>query len=132
MSAAELAMPYLKKRPLILSLLIVPISVSSLNAQSSIKPFLGRWDLTLKTPTQELPAWIEIYEEQGQPRILMVGVSDHATPLPQVQVKEGEIEFPSVIRSRAASWKVEEGTLVHTGRGAEIITVPKFKDSKLH
>jgi hypothetical protein len=80
---------------LILSLLIVLIPVSTLHAQSSLKPFLGRWDLTLKTPTRELPSWIEISEEQGQPRILMVGISDHATPLPQVQVKEGGIEFLS-------------------------------------
>lgn len=190
-----------KKRALILSLLIVSISVSTLNAQSSIKPFLGRWDLTLKTPTQELPSWIEISEERGQPKILMVGISNHATPLLQVQVKEGEIEFlspkgeegfsedmefkgkvsggqlvgtttspsgtswqwigrraPALNKkgvpkwskpitlfngkdftgwrfsdpSRAASWKVEDGKLVHTGRGAEIITVPTFGDFKLH
>jgi hypothetical protein len=84
-----------KRCALILSVLIVSIPVSTLNAQSSIKPFLGRWDLTLKTPKQELPSWIEVSEEQGQPRILMVGISDHAEPLPRVQVKEGEVEFLS-------------------------------------
>jgi hypothetical protein len=78
-----------------LSLLIVAIPISTLNAQSPIGPFLGRWDLTLKTPTQELPSWIEISEQQGQPRILMVGISDHATPLPKVELKEGEIQFLS-------------------------------------
>ena len=190
-----------KRRTLMLSLLIVLIPISTLNAQSSIKLFLGRWDLTLKTPAQELPSWIEISEEQGQPRILMVGISDHATPLPQIQVKEGEIEFlspkgaegfgedmlfkgklvggrlvgtttsssgtswqwigrrapalkpkgtpkwgkPITLfngkdftgwrfsdSSRAGSWKIEDGTLVSTGGGAEAITIPKFEDFKLH
>ena len=80
---------------MILSLLLALLPVSTLNAQTSIKPYLGRWDLTLKTPKQELPSWIEISEGQGQPRILLVGISEHATPLRQVQVKNGEIEFLS-------------------------------------
>jgi hypothetical protein len=84
-----------KRSALLLSMLIVSIPVSTLNAQSLIRPFLGRWDLTLKTPTQELPSWIEISEEHGQPRILMVGISGHAAHLRQVQVKDGEIEFRS-------------------------------------
>ena len=71
------------------------IPVATLNAQTSFTPFLGRWDITFKTPKQELPSWIEISEEQGQPKIVMVGISDHATPLPRVELKEGEIEFVS-------------------------------------
>ncbi len=190
-----------KRRALTLTLLIVSISASTLNAQSLIKPFLGRWDLTLKTTKRELPSWIEISEEQGQPRILMVGISDHAAQLPQVQVKDGQIEFlspkgaegfaedmlfkgklvggqlvgattspsgaswqwlgrraPALKRkgtpkwgkpvtlfdgkdfngwrfsdpSKAGSWKVEDGTLVNYGKGAEIITTSKFEDFKLH
>jgi hypothetical protein len=84
-----------KRRALILYLLAVLIPISTLNAHSSVEPFLGRWDLTLKTPTQELPSWIEISEEQGQPRILMVGITDRAMPLAKVELKEGEIEFLS-------------------------------------
>ena len=103
-----------KRRTLILSLLIVLIPISTLNAQSSIKLFLGRWDLTLKTPAQELPSWIEISEEQGQPRILMVGISDHAEPLPQVQVKEGEIEFlsPKGLKALVKTWCLRGSWLV--------------------
>ncbi len=84
-----------KRRALMLSFLMVLIPISTLQAQTSLKPFLGRWDLTLKTPAKELPSWIELSEEQGQPKVLMVGISDHAAPLPHVQVKEGEIEFLS-------------------------------------
>jgi hypothetical protein len=65
------------------------------SASAWIKPFLGRWDLSLKTPKGELPSWIEISEEQDHPKVVMVGVSDHATPLAKVEIKEGEIEFLS-------------------------------------
>src|SRR5208283_2439364 len=85
----------IKRSALILFSMMVLIPVSTLEAQTSLKPFLGRWDLTLKTPKQELPSWIEISEAQGQPKVLMVGISEHATPLPRVQIKEGEIEFLS-------------------------------------
>lgn len=80
---------------LLLSSLMLLIPVSVVNAQSSFNSFVGRWDLTLKTPTRTLPSWIEISGEQGQPHILMVGISDHATPLAQVSVKGGELEFLS-------------------------------------
>lgn len=83
------------KLALILSLPTVLIPVRTANAQSSIKPFLGRWDLTIKTPNRELPSWIEVSEDQGQPKVTMVGVTDHATPLARVQMKAGEIEFVS-------------------------------------
>jgi 3-keto-disaccharide hydrolase len=63
------------------------------NASVSIKPFLGRWDLTIKTPTQERPSWIEVSEEQGQAEGLMVGFWGHATPTGKIQVKDGTIEF---------------------------------------
>ena len=70
------------------------ISASS-GAPAAIEPFLGRWDLSIKTPRGELPSWIEVSEEQGQPRVLMVGVSDHATPLAKVEFKQGQLEFLS-------------------------------------
>jgi len=85
----------IKRSALVLCLIIVLIPVSTLSAQSSIKPFLGRWDLTIKTPKRELPSWIEISEKESQPRVIMVGLTDHATPLARVQMKEGEIEFVS-------------------------------------
>lgn len=64
-------------------------------AQSMSKGMLGRWDLTLTTPTGELPSWIEVSEVQGQPKIVMVGVTDHATPLKKFTVNGTELEFVS-------------------------------------
>lgn len=68
---------------------------SPVSASASLKPFVGRWDLTIKTPERELPSWIEVSEEQGRPKLVMVGVSDHATRLKKVEFKDGVIEFLS-------------------------------------
>ena len=70
-----------------------PPASSAASAAEAIKPFLGRWDLTVKTPTEERPSWIEISEDQGQAKGLMTGFWGHATPTGAIQVKDGEIEF---------------------------------------
>ncbi len=72
-----------------------PQAKPSSRAFSSLAPFLGRWDLSIMAPTRELPSWIEVSEEQSQPKVVMVGVSEHATPLAKVEMKEGEIQFLS-------------------------------------
>jgi hypothetical protein len=101
----------------------------------------------------ELPSWIDVSEDQGRPKVVMVGVSDHATELKTVDLKDGELEFLSpkgeegfrddtlfngkdfsgwrFSGARHANWKVEDDTLVHDGHGAEIITTSKFEDFKL-
>jgi hypothetical protein len=68
-------------------------AVATSTEPSSMRPYLGRWDLTVKTPTQERPSWIEFSERQGQVNGLMVGFWGHATPTGTVQLKDGEIEF---------------------------------------
>jgi hypothetical protein len=68
-------------------------SPASLSA--AFKLFLGRWDLSIQSPSRELPSWIEVSEEQGHPKVVMVGLSDHATELKKSDVKEGQLEFLS-------------------------------------
>ncbi len=92
------------QRKLFLALVVVALLVSwgcSQNAKSpasssssesaSIKPFLGRWDLTIKTPTGDRGSWLEISEKQGQAEGLMLGFGGHAVPTDKVQVKDGTI-----------------------------------------
>jgi hypothetical protein len=170
------------------------------DANASIQPFLGRWDLTLQTPLREYPSWLEITQEDGQPKARMVSRWGHARPLPKVEISNGRITFvspkeeedrkddmvfegklagktlvgtttgpdgtpwqwtgeraPSLKRKNAPKWgkltplfngrdlsgwklsdpsatlwKVENGTLMSPGRGAELITDSKFEDFKLH
>src|SRR5215472_2265269 len=66
---------------------------SSSSGSGSMGPYLGRWDLTVRTPAQERPSWIEFSEMDGQVNGLMVGFWGHATPTSTVQFKDGEIEF---------------------------------------
>jgi len=109
---------------LMLCVLAALLPAATLKAQSPLKPFLGRWDLTVKSPKRELPSWIEVSEEQGQPKVTMVGISDHATPLAKVQMKAGEIEFVSPKGEEGFSedmdfkGKVVGGQLVGTATGA--------------
>jgi Domain of Unknown Function (DUF1080) len=99
-------------------------AVASSGESTSIKPYLGRWDLTVKTPTQERPSWIELSEEGGQVEGLMTGFWAHATPTGKVQIKDGEIEFTA-----PTDVGFDEGTLfkgkLAGGRLAGTATSPK-------
>ena len=70
-------------------------SYLDLRAQDLSGPFSGRWDLTLKGTTKDLPSWIEVSEDHGQLKVVLVGPTDHATPLKQAAIKNGELEFVS-------------------------------------
>lgn len=168
----------------------------------SAKPYLGRWDVTLKDSTKTYPTWLEITQADGQVQVRMVGRWGHARPLPKAEVSSAGITFtspreeeggkdsdmvfegklsgntlagtasgpdvakwtwvgqraPSLVRkspphwgkpvslfngkdlagwtfsdaSGAATWKVENGTIVKSGRTAQLITTAKFDDFRLH
>jgi hypothetical protein len=63
--------------------------------RSSIKPFLGRWDLTLKAPDREYPSWIEIQEKNGRVLAQFVSRWGNARPLPRIDINGAQIEFVS-------------------------------------
>lgn len=63
--------------------------------KASDQAFLGRWDLTLKTPIKEAPSWLEITEEGGQFHARMVSRWGHARPLPKIEISKGHILFVS-------------------------------------
>lgn len=76
---------------------VIPGAAGSLYASpastgSAIKPFLGKWDLTVKTPTGDYPSWIELSEAQGRTKALVVGFGGSATPAARAQVENGTIE----------------------------------------
>ena len=167
----------------------------------SAQSFLGRWDLTLKTPSREYPSWLEITQESGQLKALLVSRWGHARPLPKIELSHGQITFvspkdeedrkddmvfvgtlsgqklsgttsgqdgtpwrwtgerapdlkigveptwgkpTSLFNGKdlsgwrpsdpnaAATWKVENGTLLSPGHGPDLITDAKFEDFKLH
>ena len=65
------------------------------DAPASTQSFLGRWDLTLKTPVREAPSWLEITQENGQLQARLVSRWGHARPLPKVEIVNDHITFVS-------------------------------------
>ena len=83
---------------LILSTLIVSVRMNSATnnlSDATAQSFLGRWDLTLKTPEREYPSWLEVTREGGQFKARMVSRWGHARPLPKVEITNGHITFVS-------------------------------------
>jgi hypothetical protein len=64
----------------------------TVDGSRAARAYLGRWDLTVRTPTQERPSWIEISDDHGRIEGLMVGLWGHATPT-EVRFNRGAIEF---------------------------------------
>ena len=65
------------------------------STDASAQSFLGRWDLTLKTPLREYPSWLEITQEGGQLQARMVSRWGHARALPKIVLSDGRITFVS-------------------------------------
>jgi hypothetical protein len=65
----------------------------AVNGSRSARAYLGRWDLTVRTPTRERPSWIEISDDHGRIEGLMVGLWGHATPTGEIRIKRGDIEL---------------------------------------
>jgi hypothetical protein len=167
-----------------------------------VRPYLGRWDLTLKSPEREYTSWLEITRHDGGIQARMVGRWGHARLLPIAELVNGGIRLvspkeeegrtdgdmifegllqgnvlvgktsgpdgtawswrgeraPSLERTRAPKWgtpvnlfngkdlrgwrltdpgtenpwRVEGGTLLSPGRGADLVSNRTFGDFKLH
>ncbi|MFZ0760486.1 MAG: DUF1080 domain-containing protein [Candidatus Sulfotelmatobacter sp.] len=78
-----------------LSMLAYSEAKNSGDTTASVQSFLGRWDLTLKTPVREYPSWLEITQQDGQLRARMVSRWGHARPLPKIEVSNDRIMFVS-------------------------------------
>ncbi|MEO6965677.1 MAG: DUF1080 domain-containing protein [Acidobacteriaceae bacterium] len=93
-----------------------PAPSAAQTTQNSVAPFLGRWDLTLKTPQRERPSWLEISQDNGALKGTMVGESGSASPLAQVDITNGTLTFTS---QKPFTAKLEEGKLVGTTTGPD-------------
>ena len=64
----------------------------TVDGSRSARAYLGRWDLTVRTPTRERPSWIDISDDHGRIEGLMVGLWGHATPT-EIRIERGDIEL---------------------------------------
>ncbi|HVZ15882.1 MAG TPA: DUF1080 domain-containing protein [Terriglobales bacterium] len=60
-----------------------------------LKPYLGRWDLTLKAADHEYPSWLELTESSGKLSAQFVGRWGNARPLPKAEIADGMLTFVS-------------------------------------
>lgn len=99
--------------------------LSSAAPQKNSDPFLGRWDLTVKSPSKEYPSWLQISQEQGVLKAEMVGETGNARPLPRVKVEGEQLVFisPKEEEGRkedmAFRGKLRGGRLVGTTTGPD-------------
>jgi hypothetical protein len=64
---------------------------NSSSVPASVKPFLGRWDLTLKAPNREYPSWFELRFEDGKLTAQFVSRWGNARPLPKAEISSAGI-----------------------------------------
>ena len=78
----------------------------------SASPFLGRWDLTLKSADHEYPSWIEIGKKDGAVTALFTGRWGNARQLPRVSINGTQITFVSPKEEEGSNTDLTfEGTL---------------------
>jgi hypothetical protein len=68
-------------------------SSSSGAAPATVEPMLGRWDLTMKTASEEYPSWFELQQEGGQLKIRIQGRRGSVVSLPEVAFSNGLLTF---------------------------------------
>jgi Domain of Unknown Function (DUF1080) len=87
-----------RRRVFALTTILLMLSMRAYAEQKNSAPvqsFLGRWDLTLKTPLREYPSWLEITQQDGQLSARMVSRWGHARPLPKFELSNGRVKFVS-------------------------------------
>jgi hypothetical protein len=69
---------------------LVSIMAVALNAA---QPFAGRWDLTVTTPKDTYPSWMEFTESRGQPQVRVVGRVASVHPATDVKLDGPRLSF---------------------------------------
>jgi hypothetical protein len=75
--------------------LLAGLEVSGHAQDAAVRPFLGRWDLTLKAPDREYPSWIDIEEKGGQLAAQFTSRWGNARPLPKIEIHGTQLRFVS-------------------------------------
>lgn len=102
---------------LALALLHVPAAsiadeTSAAGAPVDVSAYLGRWDLTLKSPEREYASWLEITRHDGGIQARLVSRWGHARPLPTAELVNGGIRFVSPKEEEGRT----DGDMIFEGR----------------
>ena len=81
-------------------------------AAGDVSDYLGRWDLTLKSPEREYASWLEIIRHDGGIQARLVSRWGHARLLPAAEFVNGAIRFVSPKEEEGRT----DGDMVFEGR----------------
>jgi len=81
-------------------------------AAGDVSAYLGRWDLTLKSPEREYASWLEIIRHDGGIQARLVSRWGHARLLPDAELVNGAIRFVSPKEEEGRT----DGDMVFEGR----------------
>lgn len=84
-------MPKWRSFALLAGLSLVP----ALPQSSSSSPFAGRWDLTIKTPKDTYPTWLEVTDGPGGPTARVVGRVSSVHPVENLKQDGNHLTFTS-------------------------------------
>lgn len=82
----------MKQLSLILILATI-ILIPGLSQKDSSHPFAGRWDLTITTPKDSYPSWLEFSEKDGNPQIRLVGRVSSVHPAKDLKLDGSRLTF---------------------------------------
>lgn len=103
---------------------IVPVRAAARAAE----PYLGRWDITIRTPDGDRPSWLELWLS-GRDAVVgqMVGVVGSARPISAVRVAGDSLSF-----AIPHQWENGDGDLAVSGRltGGRLAGTMIFPDGK--
>ena len=72
---------------------LVPGTFMLAVALQAAQPFAGRWDLTVTTPKDTYPSWMELTESGGQPQVRLVGRVASVHPATDVKMDASRLSF---------------------------------------
>jgi hypothetical protein len=82
-------------KQLCLLLFVAVTGILGLGQTNARQPFAGRWDLTIKTPTDTYPSWMEFSEANGTPEVRIVGRVASVHPATAVKLGGSQLSFTS-------------------------------------
>lgn len=80
-----------RHRLVTLAAAVAMLAASQMAADNS--PFLGRWDLVVRTPTETFPSWIEVQDHNGQTTIRLQGKVATVHPVKEFKLTGGHLSF---------------------------------------
>ena len=76
-------------------LAIIAVLTPALWTQTGSESFSGRWDLTIQTPAETYPSWIEITDSAANPQVRIVGRVASVHPATDVKLAGSHLTFAS-------------------------------------